>query len=102
MAVEFFIAGKYLRAKRKEGFISLITFLAVAGVMVGVMALVVVIAVMSGAENQFRKQILGLEPHILVMNYKGSYDNYEPLVASLECREYQECRHKSAPTDFRC
>ncbi|RLB92265.1 MAG: lipoprotein-releasing ABC transporter permease subunit [Deltaproteobacteria bacterium] len=84
MAVEFFIAGKYLRAKRKEGFISLITFLAVAGVMVGVMALVVVIAVMSGAENQFRKQILGLEPHILVMNYKGSYDNYGPLVASLE------------------
>ncbi len=84
MAVEFFIAGKYLRAKRKEGFISLITFLAVAGVMVGVMALVVVIAVMSGAENQFRKQILGLEPHILVMNYKGSYDNYGPLIASLE------------------
>jgi lipoprotein-releasing system permease protein len=84
MAVEFFIAGKYLRAKRKEGFISLITFLAVAGVMVGVMALVVVIAVMSGAENQFRKQILGLEPHILVMNYKGSYDNYGPLMASLE------------------
>lgn len=83
MAVEFFIAGKYLRAKRKEGFISLITFLAVAGVVVGVMALVVVIAVMSGAENQFRKQILGLEPHILVMNYKGSYDNYGPLVASL-------------------
>jgi lipoprotein-releasing system permease protein len=83
MAVEFFIAGKYLRAKRKEGFISLITFLAIAGVMVGVMALVVVIAVMSGAENQFRKQILGLEPHILVMNYKGSYDNYGPLVASL-------------------
>jgi lipoprotein-releasing system permease protein len=84
MAVEFFIAGKYLRAKRKEGFISLITFLAVAGVMVGVMALVVVIAVMSGAENQFRKQILGLEPHILIMNYKGSYDNDESLTASLK------------------
>jgi lipoprotein-releasing system permease protein len=84
MAVEFFIAGKYLRAKRKEGFISLITFLAVAGVMVGVMALVVVIAVMSGAENQFRKQILGLEPHILIMNYKGSYDNDDALTASLK------------------
>ncbi len=74
MGVEFFIAGKYLKAKRKEGFISLITFLSVAGVTVGVMALVVVIAVMSGAETQFRKQILGLEPHILIMNYKGSYE----------------------------
>ena len=40
MGVEFFIAGKYLKAKRKEGFISLITFLSVAGVTVGVMALV--------------------------------------------------------------
>ncbi len=81
MAVEFFIAGKYLKAKRKEGFISLITFLSVAGVTVGVMALVVVIAVMSGAETEFRKRILGLEPHILVMNYKGSYDSYEPMLA---------------------
>jgi len=84
MGVEFFIAGKYLRAKRKEGFISLITFLSVAGVTVGVMALVVVIAVMSGAETQFRKQILGLEPHILIMNYKGSYDEYGPLLASIK------------------
>ncbi len=83
MAVEFFIAGKYLKAKRKEGFISLITFLSVAGVTVGVMALVVVIAVMSGAETEFRKRILGLEPHILVMNYKGSYDSYEPMLASM-------------------
>jgi len=83
MAVEFFIAGKYLKAKRKEGFISLITFLSVAGVTVGVMALVIVIAVMSGAETEFRKRILGLEPHILVMNYKGSYDSYEPMLASM-------------------
>jgi lipoprotein-releasing system permease protein len=84
MAVEFFIAGKYLKAKRKEGFISLITFLSVAGVTVGVMALVVVIAVMSGAETEFRKRILGLEPHILVMNYKGSYNNYDSMLASLK------------------
>lgn len=73
MAAEFFIAKKYLKAKRKEGFISLITFLSVAGVILGVMALVVVIAVMSGAETEFRKRILGLEPHILVMNYGGSF-----------------------------
>lgn len=73
MGVELFIAQKYLRAKRKEGFISLITFLSVAGVTVGVMALVVVIAVMSGAETEFRKKILGLEPHMLIMSYSGSF-----------------------------
>jgi len=84
MALELFIAGKYLKARRKEGFISLITFLAVAGVTVGVMALVVVIAVMTGSETQFRKQILGLEPHMLVMNFKGSYNNYESMLKSIK------------------
>ncbi len=73
MGVELFIAGKYLRAKRKEGFISLITLLSVSGVILGVMALVVVIAVMSGSETEFRNRILGLEPHILVMNYSGHF-----------------------------
>lgn len=80
MTFEFFIAGKYLRAKRKEGFISLITFLSTAGVALGVMALVVVIAVMSGAETDFRKRILGLEPHILLMNYAGKFEDYPEIV----------------------
>ena len=84
MNVEFFIAKKYLKAKRKEGFISLITFLSVAGVALGVMALVVVIAVMSGAETSFRKQILGYEPHMLIMSYNGSYGNYEPLLGQMD------------------
>ena len=79
MAVEYFIAKKYLRAKRKEGFISLITFLSVAGVILGVMALVVVIAVMSGAETEFRNRILGLEPHMLVMNYGGAFEDKDAL-----------------------
>ncbi len=87
MNLEIFIAGKYLKAKRKEGFISLISFLSVAGVTVGVMALVIVIAVMSGAETDFRKRILGLEPHILVMNYSGKFDNYSQMVAKLDQSE---------------
>ncbi len=84
MAVELFIARRYLKAKRKEGFISLITFLSVAGVMVGVMALVVVIAVMNGAESEFRRRILGLEPHILLMNYNGTFGSYETILQDLE------------------
>ncbi len=87
MAIEFFIAGKYLKAKRKEGFISLITLLSVAGVAVGVMALVVVIAVMSGAETDFRKRILGLEPHILVMNYSGKFDGYSEIITDVTKKE---------------
>jgi len=87
MNLEIFIAGKYLKAKRREGFISLISFLSVAGVTVGVMALVIVIAVMSGAETDFRKRILGLEPHILVMNYSGKFDNYSQMVTKFDKSE---------------
>ncbi|MBF0200793.1 MAG: lipoprotein-releasing ABC transporter permease subunit [Desulfamplus sp.] len=75
-SLELFIAGRYLRAKRREGFISLISMLSVAGVMVGVMALVIVIAVMSGAETEFRRRILGVEPHIMVMEYSGRFSDY--------------------------
>lgn len=88
MTFELFIASRYLKAKRKEGFISLITFLSVVGVTLGVMALVVVIAVMSGAETDFRKRILGLEPHILVMNYTGKFDADSDLLATL-CQRKQ-------------
>ncbi len=84
MPFELFIAIRYLKAKRKEGFISLVTFLSVAGVAVGVMALVVVISVMSGAENSFREKILGLEPHLLVMNYAGKFDNYQSVINKTE------------------
>jgi lipoprotein-releasing system permease protein len=84
MTVELFIARRYFKAKRKEGFISLITFLSVAGVMVGVMALVVVIAVMNGAETEFRRRILGMEPHILLMNYNGTYGNYETILKKIQ------------------
>ncbi|MCG8564469.1 MAG: lipoprotein-releasing ABC transporter permease subunit [Desulfobacterales bacterium] len=93
MNVEFFIAKNYLKAKRKEGFISLITFLSVAGVALGVMALVVVIAVMSGAETDFRKRILGFEPHMLVMSYGGSYGEYQSMLSRLE--ELPSARHAS-------
>ena len=87
MPFELFIAGRYLKAKRKEGFISLVTFLSVAGVAVGVMALVVVISVMSGTENSFREKILGLEPHLLVMNYAGKFGNYKEIKENIEIVE---------------
>ncbi len=80
MSFELFIATRYLKAKRKEGFISLVTLLSMAGVAVGVMALVVVISVMSGAENSFREKLLGLNPHLLIMNVSGSFDNYKDIM----------------------
>ncbi|MBI9075582.1 MAG: lipoprotein-releasing ABC transporter permease subunit [Desulfatibacillum sp.] len=67
MAFELFIGGRYLRAKRREAFASLITVLSLCGVGLGVTALIVVIAVMTGAEAHIKERILGSTPHIIVM-----------------------------------
>ena len=79
MSLEWFIALRYLRAKRKQAFISLITFISIAGVAVGVMALIVVIAVMTGFENHLRTKILGVNSHILIRNYEGAFGDVESV-----------------------
>ncbi len=66
MSFEWFISRRYLRAKRSKGFISLISLISVAGVMVGVAALIVVLAVMTGFTAEFRDKILGINSHIVV------------------------------------
>ena len=79
MSFEYFIGGRYLRAKQKESFISLITILSVAGVTVGVMALIVVIAVMAGFESDLKQRILGVESHIVLMRHDGSFSGYKKI-----------------------
>ncbi len=81
---ELSIALKYLGAKRKQGTISLVGFLSVAGVSLGVMALVVVIAVMSGAENDLRRRILGMEPHLILNSAKGPFSDYNSICNKIE------------------
>lgn len=70
--VELHVAKKYLLAKRKQTFISIITFISVGGVTVGVMALIVVLAVMSGFERELKDRILGATAHIRVTSLNGS------------------------------
>ena len=69
MRYPLFIGLRYLRAKRREAFISLITAIATAGVAIGVMTLNVVLAVMTGFEEDLRDRILGFTPHVLVTGY---------------------------------
>jgi lipoprotein-releasing system permease protein len=61
-----FIGMRYLRAKRSEGSVSLITAIATVGVAIGVMTLNVVLAVMTGFEEDLRDRILGFTPHVLI------------------------------------
>lgn len=72
LPVEYYIALKYLLAKRKQTFISIITIISVAGVTVGVMALIIVLAVMSGFEKELKDRILGATAHVHVTNLDGS------------------------------
>jgi lipoprotein-releasing system permease protein len=67
--VEWWIAGRYLRSRRASRFVSLITLIAVAGVALGVMALIVVIGVMSGLQRDLREKILVANPHLRVLTY---------------------------------
>ncbi len=84
MRFEFFIGGRYLRARRKQAFISLITILSTAGVAVGVMALIVVIAVMAGAQSEFRSRILGVQAHAVLMRYGGEFSEYRQVIQQIE------------------
>lgn len=74
---EWFIALRYLRAKHKHGFISLISLISVAGITVGVIALIVVLAVYSGFTDGLRDQILGVNSHIIVQQLGGSIRDYQ-------------------------
>jgi lipoprotein-releasing system permease protein len=66
---EVFISLRYLKAKRRQRSLSVIAFISIAGVAVGVMALIVVMAVMSGFEFDLRNKILGTNAHIWVLRY---------------------------------
>ncbi|MBU1181005.1 MAG: lipoprotein-releasing ABC transporter permease subunit [Pseudomonadota bacterium] len=84
MSFELFIGSRYLRARQKQAFISLITILSISGVMVGVMALIVVIAVMAGFESDLKSRILGVESHIVVMRHGGSFAGKSELIKLIE------------------
>ncbi len=86
MSFELFISGRYLRAKQKHAFISLITVLSISGVTVGVMALIVVIAVMAGFEADLKSRILGVESHVVLMRH-GGFPEYPKTLKYLETAE---------------
>ena len=74
---EWFVGLRYLRAKHKHGFISLISLISVAGITVGVIALIVVLAVYSGFTDGLRDQILGVNSHIIVQQLGGPISNHQ-------------------------
>ena len=84
MPFELFIGLRYLKAKRKSTFISIITFISTAGVTLGVMALIVVLAVMTGFENDLKEKILGTNAHIVVIRNSAPMENYRAVMEKLK------------------
>ena len=84
MRYELFIGLRYLRAKRKEAFISLITVISMLGVVIGVMTLNIVLAVMTGFEEDLRDRILGFNPQVIVLSFNGTIRDYASVAARIQ------------------
>lgn len=80
MKYELFIGLRYLKARRQETFISLITLISILGVMIGVMTLNVVMAVMTGFEETLRDRLLGINAHIALLKSGDQLSEYEELL----------------------
>ena len=74
LSFELFIALRYLLARRKQAFISLISFISTIGVAVGVMALLIALALMTGLQSELRDRIVGASAHAYVFKVGGIQD----------------------------
>ncbi len=84
MSFVTFVSRRYLRTRQKRTFISLITVLSITGVSIGVMALIVVIAVMAGFESDLKARIMGIRPHLTVTRDAGPFTTYDQLLQRLK------------------
>ncbi|MCX5692361.1 MAG: lipoprotein-releasing ABC transporter permease subunit [Candidatus Omnitrophica bacterium] len=94
MSYELWISFRYLVSRRKEKFISIISFISIMGVAVGVTALIVVLAVMSGFDNDLREKIVGTNSHIIIEK-EGGISDYNDLV-----NEINKIPHVKASSPF--
>lgn len=78
------VAGRYLRSKRREGFISVIAAFSFLGIMLGVATLIIVMSVMNGFREELIGRIVGINGHINVYDRSGSLYPYEPVIERLK------------------
>ena len=80
---EWMLAGRYLRARRKEGFISVIAGFSFLGIMLGVATLIIVMAVMNGFRKDLFSKIMGLNGHVIVTRVDRPFDDYADIAAKI-------------------
>lgn len=86
MGFELFIAKRYLTAKRKQAFISVITFISILGITIGVMALVIAIALITGFQGDVQEKILESTSHIMVSSNlsREALRDYPQLISQIQ------------------
>lgn len=89
---EFFVARRYLMAKRKQAMISVITVISIAGVAAGVMALIVALAVNNGFRSTLQRNLVGATAHVTVLEKEPGYgiENWRELASKLAKRPHVE------------
>lgn len=85
---ELFIGLRYLKAKKKQRSISVNTLISIGGVTLGVMATIIVLSVMTGAQDYLRERILGIKSHVVVMEYGGNLKNYKVVMEKVKSRSH--------------
>jgi lipoprotein-releasing system permease protein len=80
MPYEWYISLRFLRSKSHQALLSIFTLISICGVAIGVMALIIVLGVMTGFEEDLRDKILGTNSHLVVMRYDRNMDNYREVM----------------------
>ncbi|MBF0285573.1 MAG: lipoprotein-releasing ABC transporter permease subunit [Magnetococcales bacterium] len=80
---ETWIGLRYLRAKHSQHFIGFITIISIAGISLGVAALIVVLSVMTGFREELQRQILGVTSHVVVQTYDGKMDDWRTVLGKI-------------------
>ena len=81
---ELFISLRYLKARRKQTFISVISFISICGVAIGVMALIIVLGVMTGFSDDLRNKILGAKSHLVISQHGSGITGYQEAIDEVD------------------
>lgn len=82
--LEFLIAFRYLKSKRKEGFISVIAIFSFVGIMIGVATLIIVMSVMNGFRYELINRILGINSHLSIYSHSKQINNYDEILSKIK------------------
>mgnify|MGYP000323376377 FL=1 len=81
--LEWAIAARYLRARRHEGFISIIAWFSLIGIALGVATLIIVMSVMNGFRIELLDRVLGLNGHMVVRGAAAAMNDFDPLAEAV-------------------